>query len=207
MFCMSSMFCTHILPTRSSVAYPVWRRAQNRKSAENAVINLEELSSDHIDLIPELRKIKDLFSGLRGPRGVWIQEKHHMVQFSSAGGIPRYLPYRWVGGSWNQDNEFVDARNRFLMAVLGGLSLIIPMLIMTLHKSLLISLSTISVAVLLFAFILAEWPIVHNHLPWVKKWKSVRGQDVFSSLRAKEVLLVTAAYAAVLVVFVGSNGT
>jgi hypothetical protein len=93
------------------------------------------------------------------------------------------------------------------MAVVGGLSLIIPMLIMTLHKSLLTSLVTISVAVLLFAFILAAWPIVHNHLPWVKKWKSVRGQDVSSSLRANEVLLATAAYAAVLVVFVGSNGT
>jgi hypothetical protein len=179
--------------------------AKNGQKLDNSVA-LKELSTAHIDLIPELREIQNLAPMLQGPRDVWIREKLYHVRFASAGGIPRYLPFRWIGSSWSRDTEFVEVRNRFMVAIVGGLSLIVPMLIMILHKSIATSLVTISVAVVLFASTLAAWPVIHNHLPWVKRWKKMGGQDIPSFLGAREVLLVTAAYAAVLVVFVGSNG-
>ena len=83
----------------------------------------------------------------------------------------------------------VRARNsalveRFAMALFGGIALIAPMLIMTLHPSQKTSLITVSIATILFALTLA----------------------VFASGAAgKDVLAATAAYAAVLVVFVGAN--
>ena len=74
-------------------------------------------------------------------------------------------------------------RRRFLAAIMGGFSVIIPMLIMAIHPSVVKTLVTASVAVLLFALGLA--------------WQS--------SAQVETVLTATAAYAAVLVVFVGIN--
>lgn len=74
-------------------------------------------------------------------------------------------------------------RNRLIAAVLGGLSLVVPMLIMAIKPSQLKTLITSSVAVLLFSLGLA--------------WKS--------SARTETLLATTAAYAAVMVVFVGVN--
>lgn len=72
----------------------------------------------------------------------------------------------------------------------GGLLLIVPMLAMTLYKSLATSLVTVSVAVLLFAVLVAV------------------GSEVFGkSASPLELLVATAAYAAVLVVFVGNNNS
>ena len=73
---------------------------------------------------------------------------------------------------------------RIVMAMFGGVALITPMLIMTLHPSRNVSLVTTSLATFLFALILA-----------------------FSATESagKDVLAATAAYAAVLVVFVGTN--
>lgn len=68
------------------------------------------------------------------------------------------------------------------MALIGGLSLISPMLIMVLHKDLLTTLLTTSISVLIFGFILALY---------LKSPETVMG--------------VVAAYAAVLVVFVGAQ--
>ena len=116
------------------------------------------------------------------------------------------MAFRWVGGSCTRDNEFVDARNRLSVAIIGGLSLVVPMIIMTLHKGLTTSLTTVCVAVFLFAFALAAWPQAYRRLPWVKRWKHLGGFSITNSFGAKEVILVTAAYAAVLVVFVGTNG-
>ncbi|KAK6440872.1 hypothetical protein LTR95_002914 [Oleoguttula sp. CCFEE 5521] len=70
-------------------------------------------------------------------------------------------------------------------ALAGGLSLIIPMLIMRLVPGVVCSLVTTSVAVLLFAIIVARR----------------------SSLQPQEILGIVAAYAAVLVVFVGTAST
>ena len=74
-------------------------------------------------------------------------------------------------------------RNRLIAAVFGGLSLIAPMLIMAIRPSQVKTLVTSSVAVLLFAVGLA--------------WKS--------TAKIETLLATTAAYAAVMVVFVGVN--
>lgn len=70
------------------------------------------------------------------------------------------------------------------MAMFGGVALIGPMLIMTLHPSRNTSLVTASVSTFLFALLLAF---------------------IASDSAGKDVLGATAAYAAVLVVFVGSS--
>ncbi|KAF6827311.1 hypothetical protein CMUS01_09054 [Colletotrichum musicola] len=70
---------------------------------------------------------------------------------------------------------------RLVAALVGGLSLITPMLIMSLDPSLKKSLITTSVFILVFGFVLA--------------WRT--------SMQAGEVLTATATYAAVLVVFTG----
>ena len=73
---------------------------------------------------------------------------------------------------------------RIVMAMFGGVALITPMLIMTLHPSRNVSLVTTSLATFLFALILAFGA---------------------TESAGKDVLAATAAYAAVLVVFVGTN--
>jgi hypothetical protein len=150
------------------------KRAIGRNLNQKTILHVEEISQPHSELIPELNDIFSSCTSLREPLEVWIQNKRHQVTFSSPVGIPRFMALRWVGGTQIRDNEFIEARNRLAVAVIGGLSLIIPVIIMTLHKSLATSLGTVCVAVLLFA--------------------------------AKEVLLITAAYAAVLVVLVGTSG-
>ena len=81
-------------------------------------------------------------------------------------------------------SPFVDTLARFIVAITGGLSLVIPMLVMRLGETLPKSLTTVSVAVVLFS--------------------------ALTSLMFKasnvETLGATAAYAAVLVVFVGTSG-
>ncbi|KAK0512871.1 hypothetical protein JMJ35_004888 [Cladonia borealis] len=80
-------------------------------------------------------------------------------------------------------SSFVDTLARFIVAITGGLSLVVPMLVMRLDEHLKKSLITVSVAVLLFS--------------------------ALTSLMFKasnvETLAATAAYAAVLVVFVGTS--
>ena len=73
---------------------------------------------------------------------------------------------------------------RFVAAIFGGLSVIAPMLVMAIHPSEVKTLVTASVAVVGFSLALA--------------WKS--------SAQVETLLATTAAYAAVLVVFVGVNG-
>ena len=73
---------------------------------------------------------------------------------------------------------------RLWMGLLGGLALIAPMLIMVLHKDLLTTLLTASVATVLFAGAMAL---------------------LASETRGETVLAAVAAYAAVLVVFVGAT--
>ena len=80
-------------------------------------------------------------------------------------------------------SPFVDTLARFIVAITGGLSLVVPMLVMRLDEHLTKSLITVSVAVILFS--------------------------ALTSLMFKasnvETLAATAAYAAVLVVFVGTS--
>ena len=81
-------------------------------------------------------------------------------------------------------SQEVALTERIGMAMFGGISLITPMLIMTLHPSRNVSLITTSLATFLFALILALGA---------------------TQSAGKDVLAATAAYAAVLVVFVGTN--
>ena len=80
-------------------------------------------------------------------------------------------------------SPFVDKLARFIVAMTGGLSLVIPMLIMSIPQGSTRCLVTTSVAVGLFAGIISVG---------------------FSASNA-ETLGITAAYAAVLVVFVGTS--
>ena len=73
---------------------------------------------------------------------------------------------------------------RVAMALFGGVSLIVPMLVMTLHPSQNTSLITTSIATFMFAIALALGA---------------------TDTAGKDVLAATAAYAAVLVVFVGTS--
>ncbi|KAG8164163.1 hypothetical protein KVR01_006081 [Diaporthe batatas] len=91
------------------------------------------------------------------------------------------------GGSRSQRQEFIERKGlleRLTMGVAGGTALIIPMLIMVLHKDLLTTLLVTSVSTLIFAGLLA-----------------IGGKG----LKGDTVLAAIAAYAAVLVVFVGAS--
>jgi VIT1/CCC1 family predicted Fe2+/Mn2+ transporter len=80
--------------------------------------------------------------------------------------------------------EWIDAtKARLIWSISGGLLLIVPMLIMALVRSQTASLITSSSAVLIFALAVAG----------------------ISSAKPQELLAATAAYAAVLVVFVGTS--
>ena len=82
-------------------------------------------------------------------------------------------------------SNFVDGLARFIVAVGGGCSLIIPMLVMSFNPSRDKSLITVSVAVVLFALSISLAFQTDN----------------------KDTLTATATYAAVLVVFVGTSAT
>jgi len=79
---------------------------------------------------------------------------------------------------------FVDKLARFMVAFVGGVSLVVPMVIMRLDETLTKSLVIVSVAVVLFAGVLSL---------------------VFRASNT-DTLAATATYAAVLVVFVGISG-
>ncbi len=74
--------------------------------------------------------------------------------------------------------------SRLAMALFGGLALIVPMLITTLHQTKLTTLLTTSLFVAAVAVALAWW---------------------MEDAQNKDIIAATAAYAAVLVVFVGSG--
>ena len=81
-------------------------------------------------------------------------------------------------------SPFVDKLTRFIIAFMGGASLVVPMLIMSLPSTNRTkSLVTVSVAVTLFALLLSSGMRTSN----------------------SETLVATATYAAVLVVFVGTS--
>jgi hypothetical protein len=86
-----------------------------------------------------------------------------------------------IGLRQSEVSPFVDKLATFIIAFVGGAALIVPMVLMTLHSSKAKSLITVSVAVLLFAIIVA----FAFKLPYI------------------DTVMATTTYAAVLVVFVG----
>jgi len=95
------------------------------------------------------------------------------------------LNFRELNKEVRQAKERKQAvSERIWMGAFGGTAVIAPMLLMSLHRDLNTSLITSSVATALFALVLAL---------------------AARNLKGQEVLGVTAAYAAVLVVFVGTS--
>jgi VIT1/CCC1 family predicted Fe2+/Mn2+ transporter len=97
----------------------------------------------------------------------------------------------WLDADRLRDQIATSQKNRkffsrLAMALFGGAALIAPMLIMTLHQTKLTSLLTTSLFVVAVAVTLAWW------------MEDAKNQDVIAA---------TAAYAAVLVVFVGTGTT
>lgn len=93
--------------------------------------------------------------------------------------------FRELDKQGREIRERHEARSlRLTMALFGGVALIAPMLIMSLHQSLKVALITTSVATILFGIIIGFGA------------KDSSGKDVLGA---------TAAYAAVLVVFVGTS--
>lgn len=98
--------------------------------------------------------------------------------------VPEYAGY----GGYSDRHDTEDQRwreflGRFLVAILTGLSLIAPMLFMKLYDNLIAQLVTASAAVLILGSILAY----------------------LEEMQKKDVVAGTAAYAAVLVVFIGTS--
>ena len=103
---------------------------------------------------------------------------------------PRLHVSNYIGEGGRTDRQFDKQRkleallNRIKMALFGGAVVVAPMLIMTLHRTLLTTLLATSLFVLAVGLILA--------------WSMDGGQP-------KDILTATAAYAAILVVFVGTT--
>ena len=96
-----------------------------------------------------------------------------------------YLNFRELNKEVREAKARKEAfSERLWMGVFGGVAVIAPMLLMSLHRDLSTSLITSSVATMLFALVLAL---------------------AAKSLKGQEILGATAAYAAVLVVFVGTS--
>ena len=101
--------------------------------------------------------------------------------------VPNFTGYG--GYSFGVDNDQLNTTRfimRLRMAVFGGLALIVPMLIMRLHPTLLTQLLTASLFILAFGLALAI---------------------VMDKTDEMYIASATAAYAAVLVVFVGSSSS
>jgi hypothetical protein len=115
-------------------------------------------------------------------RGTLIQYLPASLAFSREERISRGRDYSERKAP-REVSRFVDRLTRVLLASTGGIFLVLPMIIITLHPSQSKSLVTVSVCVTLFALVLAL---------------SIRVSNV-------KTLISTATYAAVLVVFVGAN--
>ena len=103
---------------------------------------------------------------------------------------PRINVSNYIGEGGCKDRKYTRERkleallNRIKMALFGGVVVVAPMLIMTLHRTLLTTLLTTSLFVLAVGLVLA--------------WSMEDGEP-------KDILTATAAYAAILVVFVGTT--
>ena len=101
--------------------------------------------------------------------------------------VPDYTGYKGYSHSVDIDHRNSKSfMNRLKMAIFGGLALIVPMLIMRLHSTLLTELLTASLFILAFGVVLAIY---------------------LKNAEEMYIASATAAYAAVLVVFVGASSS
>ena len=143
----------------------------------------------------------DISAGLRSFRTTWLtfpdegnEQRVNAVRRFLQRILPAWISFSGEGIRKSEYSYFrqpvypksVDRLANFVIATVlavgGGASLIVPMVVMALNPSLTKSLITTSVAVVLFAL-------------------------VFALVDRKIVMTLTTAYAAVLVVFVGTSGT
>jgi len=100
---------------------------------------------------------------------------------------PKVLFDPELPGGWrnhmNNTQRAKESFQRFWMALAGGAALVAPTILMVLHKNIVTTLVTASVCVFIFAFVVA----------------------IFSSEPPFNIIGATAAYAAVLVVFIGAS--
>jgi len=155
----------------------------------NALRDYEALSQESVpDFLPRPTLFSVLKSSLLGQRDTikWQSENRRREKLLSE--IPvemRKYMFRELNREIRLDREKQNAfLERLWMGIFGGIALIGPMLLMVLHRDRNTSIITTSVATVIFAILLAL---------------AARG------LGGKDVLAATAAYAAVLVVFVGAS--
>lgn len=115
-------------------------------------------------------------------RQFFMQHLPSRLTFSQHERIAREKEYA-EGHLPKELSDFVDRLARFIIAIAGGIFLVVPMIIMTLQPTETKSLLTVSVAIVIFALILSF---------------GIKVSDV-------ETLVATVTYAAVLVVFVGTS--
>ena len=105
-----------------------------------------------------------------------IKPSLHVPDYTGEGG--------WMWRDDTRRQRIEGLYQRVSMALFGGVVVVVPMLIMTLHRTLLTTLLTTSLFVLFVALVLA----------WF-----------MNSAEPKDILTAVAAYAAILVVFVGTT--
>ncbi|KAI1080932.1 hypothetical protein F5B20DRAFT_84537 [Whalleya microplaca] len=125
--------------------------------------------------------IDGIVENVRPPPKVTIEQP----RYSQLPGVPKHAKQR--------DERVKEAALRFIWAVGASLFLLVPVLIMSLITSLVASLVVTSVSVLLFAFTMCF--ISADLLPGLK----------LKDFGVKDIVAITLAYAAVLIVFVGSS--
>jgi hypothetical protein len=123
-------------------------------------------------------------------------------------GLQKQTPQKGISRFEGAINSFIETIIQFLFAVSGGGALIAPMLIMVLHPSRNTSLITTCVFVFAFALALATFNSLALYVGQFLRSLGLK-KDVLEGVRlqAKDILGATAAYAAVLVVFVGTSTT
>jgi membrane-associated HD superfamily phosphohydrolase len=98
---------------------------------------------------------------------------------------------------------------QFFFAITGGLQLIVPLLIMVYVRGKTASVVTTCVAVCGFAVQLAIWSSLAQFVElsgfWFFRLARSSGVRIGASFESKDIIAATFAYAAVLVVFVGTS--
>lgn len=149
-------------------------RRESLRDTRQHVKHRETASPPHkVQLGPEFSEFEDAMSPLESQEAPGLKDRQKPVL---------------MGGTRSmriKDEELVAYMERLGMALIGGVFLIAPMLIMVLHPGLVTSLVTTSVFVFAFSMVMS--------LPFFLK-------------APFDVLSATAAYAAVLVVFIGVGG-
>ncbi|CZR65048.1 uncharacterized protein PAC_14948 [Phialocephala subalpina] len=178
-------------PLESLQALQSWQRLdaeidQYLQGYANALRDYETLSQEKLDdLVPTAIQPGVSSWARRFRKNDVNHEMDSLREMMKEGKLKTLYNFRELDQDGRLRREKAKASSeRLWMGIFGGVTLITPMLIMVLHRSLNTSLIVSSISTVLFALALAL---------------------AARSLRGMDVLAATAAYAAVLVVFVGTS--